>query len=184
VELALGLAGILAALIGTLIGAGIGIYIERGRQEFERAERARLEGLEMMRAAHVLDSELAKAENTLDFYPVQRNRVWPPELAYPDGAVWPQLRAVVATALDPVGWITLNTGFLAVDNGRVFAEEYVNLGYDHTKDLSAGTKAIFESPLKHIREARAALHPLPYPDHVRIPEGLRPLLDAVRAQRP
>jgi hypothetical protein len=66
----------------------------------------------------------------------------------------------------------------------VFAEGFEKLGYDDTKDLEPHRSALFEPPLKHIREARTALHPVAYPDHVRIPEGhpLRPALDAMREQ--
>lgn len=183
-EVVLGLAGIAAALLGALIGGGIVLLVERRRQTFEREERARSEGLERMRAARVLDSELMTAEHALDFYPVQKGRLWPPELDYPDGAVWPELRSVVAVGVDPAGWITLNIGFRALNDGRVFAEGFEKLGYDYAKDLGPTSSAVFEPPLNNIREARTVLHPLAYPDHVRIPDGhpLRPALDATREQ--
>jgi hypothetical protein len=55
----------------------------------------------------------------------------------------------------------------------VFREGFVKLGYDDTKDLPGTSKATFEPPLRNIREARAALHDLAYPDHVRLPKGTR-----------
>lgn len=71
---------------------------------------------------------------------------------------------------------------LRVD-GRGFRGRYSELGFDDTKDLPEGAQATFESPLKDVREARAALHDLACPDHIRLPEGhpLRALLDATEA---
>lgn len=89
-----------------------------------------------------------------------------------DGAVWPELRAVVATTPDPAGWIALSNGFLALRDGRLFAEEYRRLGFDYPANLSPKVRALFESPLATIREARQALHPIAYPDHVRIAPGI------------
>jgi hypothetical protein len=183
-ELVLGLAGILGALVGALIGARVGLQVERRRQEFERDENDRRERLRMMQAARILDSELMTAETTIDYFVMQKNTLWPDELAYPDGAVWPELRGVVATALDPAGWITLNTGFLALRDARIFKEGYRKLGHDDTWDLPPSTKALFEPPLASVRRAREALHPLAYPDHVRLPEGhpLRALDEATKEE--
>ena len=81
------------------------------------------------------------------------------------------------------GWITFTNGFRALNDGRGFRGRYSELGFDDTKDLPEGAQATFESPLKDVREARAALHDLACPDHIRLPEGhpLRALLDATEA---
>jgi len=167
-ELLLGVAGILGALTGALIGARVGLQVERRRQEFERDENERRERLRIMQAARVLDSELMAAEAVLDLFVIKKNTLWPDTIAYPDSAVWPELREVVATNVDPSGWIALNVGFHAIDDARVFREEYGRMGHDDTWDLPPDVKALFQSPLAHIRKAREALHPVAYPDHVRV----------------
>ena len=179
-ELVLGLAGILGALAGALIGARVGLQIERRRQEFERDEDDRRERLRMMQAARILDSELMAAEATIDYFLVVKNTLWPDSIAYPDGAVWPELRGVVATALDPAGWIALNVGFLAIRDARIFNETYRNQGHDDSWDLPPSVKELFEPPLADVRKAREVLLPVAYPDHVRLPEG-HPLLAAIDA---
>jgi hypothetical protein len=174
-ELVLGLAGILGTLAGALIGARVGLQVERRRQEFERDENDRRERLRMMQAARILDSESMTAETTIDHFVMQKNTLWPDSIAYPDGAVWPELRGIVATAFDPAGWIALNVGFLALRDARIFKATYQNLGHDDTWDLPPSVKGLFEPPLADVRKAREALHPVAYPDHVRLPEG-HPLL--------
>lgn len=181
-ELVLGLAGILGTLVGAVIGAGVGLKVERRRQEFERDENDRRERLRVMQAARILDSELMTAENAIDLFVVQKNNLWPDSIAYPDGAVWPELRGVVAAAFDPAGWIALNLGFLALRDARIFTEEYRKLGHDDTWDLPPRTKALFEPPLATVRKAREALHPVAYPDHVRLPAG-HPLLAHIEAAK-
>jgi len=167
--LLLGIAGILGTLAGALIGAHVGLQVERRRQEFERDENDRRERLRMMQAARILDSELMAAEHVLDFFVVKENTLWSDQIEYPDGAVWPELRAAVATVLDPAEWITLNVGFRALRDARIFKDEYRKLGHDDTWDLPPHARAVFESPLAHIRAARQALHPVAYPDHARLP---------------
>jgi hypothetical protein len=125
----------------------------------------------MMQAGRILDSELLTAETTIDHFVMRKNTLWPDSIAYPDGAVWPELRGIVATAFDPAGWIALNVGFLAVRDARIFNETYRNLGHDDTWDLPPSVKGVFEPPLADVRKAREALHPVAYPDHVRLPRG-------------
>ena len=56
-----------------------------------------------------------------------------------------------------------------------FEAGYRSLGYDDTTDLGPAKQETFEPVLRDIQAARAALHPVAYPDHIRLPEG-HPLL--------
>jgi hypothetical protein len=159
------------AALPAAVAAGGTLYATRfqlqKRHEFERSERERRERSEMMRAARVLDSELLAMEAMLKHFVVSKHQLWPDTIEEPEGLVWPELRAVVATAVNPAGWITLNNGFRAMADARAFAEEH-RKSYDFPAALPPSQEALYESPLKDITKARAALHPVAYPDHVRV----------------
>lgn len=151
--------GLVGVVIGGLLNGGLTLLLD------ERRERRR--GLQ---AARVLDSELLSAETALDFFVVKRNTLWPDELVYPDGAVWLELRSVVALAVDAEGWITLNVGFQALDDVRVFRGAYrPKEKAEWDRPLDPNERSLFDSPLADIRKARQVLHPLAYP---RLPNSL------------
>jgi hypothetical protein len=182
--LSLGLAGI--AVFGTLAGGFIGMWsaqwAERKRQSFQREQDARRERAQSMQTARILDSVLMEAEWVLQWFVVEKNRLWPENLAVPDRAVWPELRGGIAAILEPGAWITVNVGFIALGHLSDMDASYRKLGYDDTTDLSPAIQRIFEPVLRDIRAAREALHPVAYPDHIRLPED-HPLLALRQEQR-
>jgi hypothetical protein len=139
-----------------------------------------------MQTARILDSALIEAEALLKSNVVKNNRLWPDILAVPDRTVWLELRGGIAAILEPPAWIIVNVGFLALGHMRVFEAEYRKLGYDDTTDLTPASQRVFEPVLSDIRAAREALHPVAYPDHIRLPEGhpMLALLAEQRASRP
>jgi hypothetical protein len=135
-----------------------------------------------MQTARILDSVLMEAEALLKMSVVKEKRLWVDSLKVPDGAVWYELRGGIAPVLEPAAWISVNVGFLALDHMRVFEAGYRQLGYDHMTDLTAGIQGIFEPVLNNIQSAREALHPVAYPDHIRLPEG-HPMLALLAEQQ-
>jgi hypothetical protein len=122
-----------------------------------------------------------EAEWLLQWFVVEKDRKWPDNLAVPDRAVWAELRGGIAAVLEPSAWITVNVGFIALGHMSDFEASYRKLGYDDTTELGPRIQGIFEPVLRDLRAAREALHPVAYPDHVRLPEG-HPML-ALLAER-
>jgi hypothetical protein len=174
----IGVFGTLAAGLLTMWSAH---RIERKRQAFQREQDARGQRAQAMQASRVLDSALMEAENMLTLYVLSNNRLWPDNLAVPDRTSWLELRGGIAPLLEPPAWITVNVGFMALDHMRSFETEYRKLGFDDTTDRTSGIQRVFEPVLRDIRSAREALHPVAYPDHIRLPEG-HPML-ALLAER-
>lgn len=182
--LTLGLAAI--AVFGTVAGAFVGLLsgsvIERRRQSFELEREARRDRAQAMQAARILDSALMEAEAIGTHYVLERKRLWPENLVVPDKSGWLEWRGVIASVVDPSAWITLNIGFISLGHMSEFEVEYRKLGYDHETDLSSGARAGFEPVVRDISAARRALHPVAYPDHIRLPEG-HPMLTLLAEQR-
>jgi hypothetical protein len=135
-----------------------------------------------MKAARVLDSVLQQAEALLQTSVVKHNQLWVDSLEAPDTAVWPELRGDIADILDPSGWFAVNIGFLAVDHMRDFAAGYRKLGHDDTTELSPRQQETFAPIIRDISAAREALHPVAYPDYIRLPEG-HPMLALLAEQQ-
>jgi hypothetical protein len=179
--LSLGLAGIFGTLAAGLIGVWSAHLLERKRQVFQREQDARAERARVMQSARILDSALLEAEG-LASSAVKGGTLWVDLLAVPDGAVWPELRGSVAHILEPSGWFAVNMGFMALGHMRGFEAEYRKLGYDHTSEATPKIQESFRPILHHLRAAREALHPVAYPDHIRLPDG-HPMLALLAEQR-
>jgi hypothetical protein len=172
--LTLGLAGI--GVFGTLAGAFVGMWtaglIERKRQAFQREQDARGQRAQAMQSARILDSALMEAEAILSST-LKNKHLWVDLITVPDGTVWPELRGGIAAFVEPPAWFAINIGFLAVVHMRGYDAEYRRLGYDHTSEVTPRIQESFEPILRDIRAAREALHPVAYPDYIRLPEGDR-----------
>lgn len=169
-RLALGLA--IIAVLGTLAGAFVGMLtarsIESKRQEFEREQAERAEREHTMKTGRVLDSDLMEAQALLTKFVVKDKRLWPDHLSAPDATVWLELRGTIAVVVEPADWITLNVGFLAVRHMQDFWVGYRELGMDETTPLDSKAQEVFRPVLDDIVSARQALHPVAYPNHVRV----------------
>jgi hypothetical protein len=155
--------------------------VERKRQGFQREQDARQERAQAMQTARVLDSDLMAAEVALSTA-VNRGQLWVDQIRIPEGTLWFELRRDIAAILEPHAWIAVNVGFRALNDMRVFEVEYRKLGYDHTSETSPQIKKVFQPVLNDIRAAREALHPVAYPDHIRLPDG-HPLMALLTEQR-
>ena len=173
--------GVFGALAAGLLTMWSAHRIERKRQAFQREQDSRDQRAQAMQASRVLDSALMEAESMLTLYVVSNNRLWPDILAVPDRTAWLELRGGIAPLLEPPAWITVNVGFIALGHMRSFEIEYRKLGFDDTTDLTPEIQRAFEPALRDIRAAREALHPVAYPDHIRLPDG-HPML-ALLAER-
>jgi hypothetical protein len=65
---------------------------------------------------------------------------------------------------------------------RYFAASYRKLGHDDTTELSPREQETFAPIIRDISAAREALHPVAYPDHIRLPEG-HPMLALLAEQQ-
>jgi hypothetical protein len=135
-----------------------------------------------MKAARILDSVLQQAEALLQISVVENDTLWVDTLEPPDTAVWPELRGDIADILDPSAWNAVNVGFLAVDHMRAFEAGYRELGYDDTTELTQRQQEIFAPVIRDVSAAREALHPVAYPEHIRLPEG-HPMLALLAEQQ-
>jgi hypothetical protein len=181
VALSLGLAGIFGTFAAGLIGVWSAHLLERKRQVFQRDQDARGERAHAMQSARILDSALMEAEALVSSV-VKNGVLWTDLLAVPDGTVWPELRGSIAHILEPSGWFAINVGFLALGHMRSFEAEYRKLGYDDTSEATPRIQESFGPILRDLRAAREALHPVAYPDHIRLPEG-HPMLALIAEQR-
>jgi len=163
-----GISGVLGAFGGAFVAMWAALRTERNRQAFEREQDARRERAQAMRAARILDSVLQQAEALLQFSIVNDKKLWVDGLEIPATAVWPEIRGEIAAILEPSAWIAVNVGFLAVDHMRMFEAHYRK---DDTTDLTPNAQALFSPVIRDIRAAREALHPVAYPDHIRLPQG-------------
>ncbi|MFI9451026.1 hypothetical protein [Amycolatopsis sp. NPDC052450] len=179
--LLIALAGLLGAVTGALVTRWSAHGVERKRQAFQLEQDARSERAQAMRSARVLDSALMEALALLNFSVRKNKRLWPDNLAVPDTSIWIELRGDIAAILDPKPWLRVHMGFRTVNDLRIMEGSYRALGYDETKDLPSGALEVAEPAHRLIEMAREALHPVAYPDHIRLPAG-HPMLALLAEQ--